>query len=74
MRNDGRHSTIGCQEYNSTPSQIEDFRPWQIPLKASDLAYWDEKSGKFQVETEPVSLMIGASSADIKLDTTVQVK
>jgi len=45
-----------------------------IPLKASDLAYWDEKSGKFQVEAEPVSLMVGDSSADIKLKSTVQVK
>jgi beta-glucosidase len=45
-----------------------------IPLKASDLAYWDEKSGKFQVEAEPVSLMVGDSSADIKLDTTVKVQ
>ncbi len=45
-----------------------------IPLKAADLAYWDEKLGKFQVETEPVSLMVGDSSADIKLDATVKVK
>ena len=45
-----------------------------IPLKAADLAYWDEKSGKFQVEAEPVSLMVGESAADIKLDTTVNVR
>jgi beta-glucosidase len=46
----------------------------QIPLKASTLAYWDEKTGAFQVEREPVKVMIGESSADIKLNTTVRVQ
>jgi beta-glucosidase len=46
----------------------------QIPLKASTLAYWDEKTGSFQVEREPVKVMIGESSAEIKVDTTVRVQ
>jgi beta-glucosidase len=46
----------------------------QIALKASTLAYWDEKQGSFQVEAEPVKIMVGESSADIKLDTTIQVQ
>ena len=45
----------------------------EIPLKASTLAYWDEKTGSFQVEREPVKVMIGESSADIKLQTKLQV-
>ncbi len=45
----------------------------EIPLKASQLAYWDEKVRDFKVEAEPVSLMIGDSSADIKLAKTVPV-
>jgi beta-glucosidase len=45
-----------------------------IPLKASDLAYWDEKLSGFKVEAEPVSIMIGDSAADIKLTTTVHVQ
>ncbi|MFZ0663097.1 MAG: glycoside hydrolase family 3 C-terminal domain-containing protein [Acidobacteriaceae bacterium] len=45
----------------------------QIPLKASQLAYWDEQQNGFKVETEPVKLMIGDSSADIKLATTIPV-
>ena len=49
-------------------------RTVEIPLKASTLAYWDEKSGAFKVEAEPVSLMIGSSSSDIKLTTTVKVE
>jgi len=45
----------------------------QIPLKASTLAYWDEKDGALEVEVEPVKVMIGESSADIKLQTELQV-
>jgi beta-glucosidase len=46
----------------------------QIPLKASTLAYWDQKTGSCQVEREPVKVMIGESSAEIKVDTTVRVQ
>jgi beta-glucosidase len=45
-----------------------------IPLKASDLAYWDERLSGFKVEAEPVEVMIGSSSADIKASTTVQMQ
>jgi len=34
-------------------------RTVRIPLKASELAYWNEKAAKFEVESEPVSLMVG---------------
>ncbi|HEY1648274.1 MAG TPA: glycoside hydrolase family 3 C-terminal domain-containing protein [Terracidiphilus sp.] len=46
----------------------------EIPLKASTLAWWDEKLPGFRVEAEPISVMIGDSSADIKLSTTVRVE
>src|SRR5882757_2772186 len=46
----------------------------EIDLKASALAFWDEKRGDFQVESEPVSLMVGSSSSDIKLPTTVHIR
>jgi beta-glucosidase len=46
----------------------------EIPLKASDLAYWDKKLSAFKVEAEPVEVMIGSSSTDIKASTTVQVQ
>jgi beta-glucosidase len=46
----------------------------QIPLKASTLAFWDEKRNQFKVEAERVKLMIGSSSKDIKLATTVNVR
>ena len=46
----------------------------EIPLKAADLAYWDEKQSAFRVEAEPVEIRIGASSADIRAKTTVRVQ
>lgn len=45
-----------------------------IPLKASQLAYWNTQSQAFEVESEPVSLRVGESSADIKLTRTLDVK
>jgi beta-glucosidase len=45
-----------------------------IPLKASSLAYWDEKLSDFRVESEPIKLLVGNSSADIQSTTTVRVQ
>jgi beta-glucosidase len=46
----------------------------EIPLKAAQLAYWDEKQGGFRVEAEPVSVMVGDSAADIAVKTTLRVE
>jgi len=45
----------------------------EMPLKASALAWWDEKLPGFRVESEPVSVMIGNSASDIQTSTTVHV-
>jgi beta-glucosidase len=45
-----------------------------IKLAASQLAYWDVHTHSFHVEREPVSLMIGDSSANIALKSTIQVQ
>jgi len=45
----------------------------QMTLKASTLAYWDEKLPGFRVESEPISVMIGNSSSEILLTATVNV-
>jgi len=37
------------------------------------LRYWDEKSAQFAVESGPLEIMVGASSADIKLRGKVQL-
>ena len=46
----------------------------RIPLQAKDLAYWDVQGHKWVVEDEKVNLMVGGSSADIKLQQTIGVK
>jgi len=46
----------------------------EMTLPASRLAYWDTKAGEFHVETEPVSLMVGDSSASLPLSTTVKIE
>ena len=48
-------------------------RTVQIPLKAESLAYWDEAKHDFIVEEEPVLLMVGNSSADVRARRTVKV-
>jgi beta-glucosidase len=45
-----------------------------IKLPATALAYWDTAKKSFVVEKEPVQLMIGSSSADIREQKTVNVK
>ena len=48
-------------------------RTVSIPLDAQALAYWNEAKGAFEVEQEPVELLLGGSSADVKLRQTVKV-
>ncbi|MFY9726668.1 MAG: glycoside hydrolase family 3 C-terminal domain-containing protein [Bryobacteraceae bacterium] len=49
-------------------------RTVSVPLKAESLAYWDEAGNKFVVEPEPVEILAGASSADIRLRKTITVR
>ena len=44
-----------------------------LTLAARDLAYWDAASHRFLVEDGRVRLLVGASSADIRLQTMLQV-
>jgi len=45
-----------------------------ISLPASTLAYWNVSKHSFVVEKEPIQLMIGSSSVDIKGQKNVEVK
>jgi beta-glucosidase len=65
-----REELEGFERVSLAPGETKTV---EIPLKASQLAYWDETAGGFKVEAEPISLMIGDSSADIKLAKTVPV-
>ena len=44
-----------------------------LPVKAQDLAWWDEQQNSWVVEADRVKFMVGASSADTKLETTISV-
>ena len=54
--------------------QPNETRTVEIPLQASQLAWWDQKLPGFRVEAEPVKVLIGNSSADIEASTTVRVE
>jgi beta-glucosidase len=45
----------------------------RLKLAAQDLAYWNEQSHRFIVEPGTVRLLIGSSSAHIKLNKTIRV-
>jgi beta-glucosidase len=45
-----------------------------LTLKADELKYWDEKQHDFVLEKGKVNLLIGASSEDIRLNTSIQAK
>jgi beta-glucosidase len=53
--------------------QAGETKTVRMKLKAASLAYWDEKAGRFIVEDEPVRLVVGGSSSDVRLETTVAV-
>jgi beta-glucosidase len=54
--------------------QAGETKTVEIPLKASALAWWDEKLPGFSVEAEQVSVMIGDSASDIVASATVNVE
>jgi beta-glucosidase len=66
-----REALKGFQRVSVQPGET---RTVQIPLKASTLAWWDEKLPGFRVEAESVRVMIGNSSSDIQLTTEVHVQ
>jgi beta-glucosidase len=61
----------GFKRVTLEPGQTRTVR---LPLAVSSLAYWDSASTGWIVEGEPVRLLVGASSADIRLDRTIRVQ
>jgi beta-glucosidase len=45
-----------------------------ITLRAKDLAYWDAAKKQWVVEDEKVNLMLGGSSADVKVQQLIDLK
>jgi len=54
--------------------QPNESKTVELPLKASTLAWWDEKLPGFRVEAEPISVMVGNSSTGVQLTTKVRVQ
>ncbi len=50
-----------------------EVRTVEIPLKASDLAYWDENKHEFIVEKDKIMIMIGTSSRNIKFTEVIKI-
>ncbi len=45
-----------------------------LKLPARQLGYWDESKNQWVVETEPVELQLGGSSADVRMKKTISVE
>jgi len=48
--------------------------PVTIPVKADDLKYWDVDKHAFVLEKGKLNIMVGASSRDIRLDGSIELK
>jgi beta-glucosidase len=44
-----------------------------LTLQSDDLAYWNTTNQKFELEQEKAKIMIGSSSADIKLQQEIEI-
>jgi beta-glucosidase len=60
----------GFKRVTIKPNEIKTVT---IPLKAEILAYWDKDQRRFVVEPGKIRIMVGSSSADIKLQETIEV-
>ncbi len=60
--------------FQRTSLRAGETKTVHISLKASTLAYWEDKRAKLEVESEPLNLLIGSSSNDIKMTATIQVR
>src|ERR1022692_3068517 len=56
------------------PLRPNETRTVRLPLKGSDLTCWDAGKHSFVVEPGRLNIMLGASSADVRLEKTIEVK
>ncbi len=59
--------------FQRVPLRSGEKKTIHLPLKASALMYWDDDTGSFQLEKDQIEVLVGSSSADVKLSKTVQV-
>ena len=60
----------GFERITLQPGETKTVR---MPLKGSELTYWDAAAHSFVVEPGKANIMLGSSSADVKLEKTVAV-
>jgi beta-glucosidase len=60
----------GYQRVRLKPGET---RTVALPLPADGLAYWDTAADRWVTEADRVRLRVGASAADLRLETTVEV-
>ena len=53
--------------------QPNETRTVRLQLKGTDLTYWDAAKHSFVVEPGRIDVMLGASSADVRLEKTIEV-
>ena len=61
----------GFQRIALRPNETRTVR---LSLKGTDLTYWDAEKRSFVVEPGSVSIMLGASSADTRVEKTIAVR
>lgn len=61
----------GFQRISLQPGETRTVR---LPLKAAGLTYWDANKHSFEVEPGRIRITVGASSADARLEKTIEVK
>ena len=66
-----RQALAGFERVRLQPGEQ---RTVHLPLKAGQLAYWDAAHGAMTVEAVPVKLLVGESSANIKLTKTLPIR
>ena len=53
----------GFQRITLEPNEVRTVR---FPIRADALAWWNDRQHRFEVEVEPVELLVGSSSRDIR--------
>ena len=60
----------GFERITLRPNETRTVR---LPLKGADLTYWDAGKHSFVAEPGAVAVMVGASSADARIEKTISV-
>jgi len=59
--------------FQRVPLRAGETKTVRLPLRASALTYWDDATGSFELEKDDVEVLIGSSSADLRLRKTIEV-